>query len=613
MGNEALEVSVKLAFDGKSVKQSMDSVESQMSSLGSKLGSTAKVAGKAIGIGIAAGAAVAKVAITKLGTEAIKAYGDFEQLSDGMKKIFNDIDYSKIEADASDAWRTMNISAAQYMEAISGVGATFAQTMGDARGYETAKTGMQALADYASGTGKSVDTLMEKYQAISRSTTSYLSIADQFAGILPQTTDGFLEQAKAAGYLNKSYTRLNQVPVAEYQEALTKLIQDGVKEMGLAGNTAEETAHTITGSINALKSAGQDLVAGLADPNADLEALMRKFGDALSMAVENVVPAFTKAIKGIAQVIRTGLPKLIRAIPSILKEILPDLIAATVELLVALAEALPEFVPIIVQGIVQLVEALVPYLPTIFGAIAQAIIILVVELIKGLYDLVKEFITNVGTWLAEGMSRACEHIAMFFTDLWQNIVDGAKSVWEGIVSIFSGLAQFFGDIFSNAWNKVKQVFSTGGKIFDGIKDGIVNAFKAIVNAIIRGINKVVSIPFNAINGILDTLRGVQILDIKPFEWVGRIDVPQIPELAMGGFATGKSLATIGEAGKEAVLPLERNTEWASLLANVLADEFESQDRDIGGNITVYMTNEINNEMDADDIGRRLMQSIRRAS
>ena len=59
---------------------------------------------------------------------------DFEQLSGGAQKIFDEIDYGKIQADASDAFRNMGMSVNEYLEAINQTGATFAQTMGDAKG-----------------------------------------------------------------------------------------------------------------------------------------------------------------------------------------------------------------------------------------------------------------------------------------------------------------------------------------------------------------------------------------------------------------------------------------------------------------------------------------------
>jgi phage-related protein len=173
----------------------------------------------------------------------------------------------------------------------------------------------------------------------------------------------------------------------------------------------------------------------------------------------------------------------------------------------------------------------------------------------------------------------------FFSDIWKSLKEGAKNAWEGIKSIFSKVGSFFHDTFTKAWDGVKKVFSTGGKIFTGIKEGIVSAFTKIVNGIIRGINKVVSVPFNAINKVLDTLRNIEILKLKPFSWVGNISVPKIPELAKGGIVDKDTIARIGEAGKEAVIPLERNTQGLKKIAKMVADELKAS----GGGMTINNT------------------------
>ena len=144
------------------------------------------------------------------------------------------------------------------------------------------------------------------------------------------------------------------------------------------------------------------------------------------------------------------------------------------------------------------------------------------------------------------------------------------------------MGTWFKDTFKNAWQKVKDVFSSGGQIFSGIKDGIASTFKTIVNGLITGINKVIAVPFNSINGMLNTIRGISILGISPFKnlWsYNPLSVPQIPKLALGGIVNrpGRGVpAIIGEAGAEAVLPLENNTEWMDILA----------DKINGGNVTI---------------------------
>ena len=181
-------------------------------------------------------------------------------------------------------------------------------------------------------------------------------------------------------------------------------------------------------------------------------------------------------------------------------------------------------------------------------------------------------------------STIIQPVKNFFSGMWDGMKNGASQAWEGIKSVFGGIADWFKDKFSKAWQKVKDVFSTGGKVFDGIKDGIVSAFKTVVNAIIKGINKVIAIPFNAINKILDKIQSVSIAGIEPFKnLVSRLPVPEIPLLAKGGVVRRATGAIIGEDGAEAVVPLEHNTKWMDALAERLADK-------IGGGVTVNQTN-----------------------
>lgn len=173
-----------------------------------------------------------------------------------------------------------------------------------------------------------------------------------------------------------------------------------------------------------------------------------------------------------------------------------------------------------------------------------------------------------------------EGIGNIVSGAWNGLVNGAQAAWKGITGIFGNLASFFGSIFSKAWEAVKKVFSVGGKIFGGIVEGITKVFKGVVNTIIKGINFVVAIPFNAINGVLNGLRGIDILGIKPFGWLPHIGVPQIPYLATGGIVPdtkGGRMIIAGEGGQdEWVVP---ESKMASLLEQINA-------RGGGGNITV---------------------------
>lgn len=196
----------------------------------------------------------------------------------------------------------------------------------------------------------------------------------------------------------------------------------------------------------------------------------------------------------------------------------------------------------------------------------------------GLWEGIKTAAGAVMDWLKNAFSA----LGTFFSETWAKFKDAGARAWAAIKTIFGNVAGFFKEKFGQAWTAVKNIFSTGGAIFEGIVEGISSTFKNIVNAIIRGINKVVSVPFNAINTALDKLRNVQIMGASPFSFLPTISVPEIPQLATGGIVNRATQAIIGEAGKEAVLPLERNTGWMDMLAERIAMQ--------SGGVTVNQTN-----------------------
>lgn len=163
---------------------------------------------------------------------------------------------------------------------------------------------------------------------------------------------------------------------------------------------------------------------------------------------------------------------------------------------------------------------------------------------KGVWDIIVSIWSVVSTWFNNAVIKP---LANLFNGIWNTMKNGAQNAWNGIKNIFSSVATFFKNIFGNAWNGVKNIFSSGGRIFSGIKDGIFNAFRSIVNTLIAGINKVVSIPFNAINGALKTVRDISFLGIEPFKGLIKlVNVPQIPSLETGGVLDKETIVRVAE-------------------------------------------------------------------
>lgn len=152
-----------------------------------------------------------------------------------------------------------------------------------------------------------------------------------------------------------------------------------------------------------------------------------------------------------------------------------------------------------------------------------------------------------GVWIVAKWTS----IKDWFSGLWEKVASGAVAAWDGIKSAFKSVPEWFQSKFRDAWQKVKDVFSTGGRIWSGIKEGIENTFRTVVNAIIRGMNTIIAVPFNKINSMLNTIRNASFLGISPFQnmWgVNPLPVPQIPMLARGAVipANRQFLAVLGD-------------------------------------------------------------------
>ena len=201
---------------------------------------------------------------------------------------------------------------------------------------------------------------------------------------------------------------------------------------------------------------------------------------------------------------------------------------------------------------------------------------------KNAWTFISGVFKSAATWFNETIITP---ISTFFTTMWDNVKSGAAAAWNGITSVFGIVVDWFREKFSAAWQAVKDVFSTGGKIFDGIKEGIVSAFTTVVNAIIGGINKIITIPFNAINSMLNKIHDISILGIEPFKSLWETDpisTPQIPLLEKGGVLKRGQVGLLEGNGAEAVVPLEKNTEWIKRVAGELSQQFNRQG---GANIT----------------------------
>jgi phage-related protein len=162
------------------------------------------------------------------------------------------------------------------------------------------------------------------------------------------------------------------------------------------------------------------------------------------------------------------------------------------------------------------------------------------------------------------MTSSKKAIKNFFANLWTNIKN-----------IFKGVGNWFRDTFNAAVTAVKNVFSSITGFFSGIWNKIKDIFSkvgstianAISGTVKKAINGVLSMAVKVINGFISAINfAIGIINAIPGVNIKKLNMLQVPALAKGGIVDSATLAVIGEQGKEAVVPLENNTEWIDKLA-----------------------------------------------
>lgn len=381
-------------------------------------------------------------------------------------------------------------------------------------------------------------------------------------------------------------------------------------------NTSEDFRNSIIETWNRIKDAFQSFCDSFVEKINSLGYNFKDMTEVLKAAwdwfCETLGPVFEGVFKVVADVIEGFLGAVLDVVDIIIAIINGDWSAAWEGLknLVsgvwdAIVNALNDFLSIFGTSLEQLWASITGFFENVWNKI--------VEFFAGIWNSIVSFFTGIVDWvnkhviqpvtkffsgLWNGIKNGAKAawnaikgvwnavtgwfnrtiimpIKNAFKDAWDTLKNGAKAAWDGIKSVFVAIPNWFKSVFKKAWQAVKDVFATGGKIFEGIKDGIVSAFKAVVNAIIKGINKVIAVPFNAINKVLSKLKGIKIVGVKPFGWVSTFNVPQIPLLAKGGVLKRGQVGLLEGDGAEAVVPLEQNTEWIKRISSELFDRFKA--------------------------------------
>lgn len=305
----------------------------------------------------------AAVGVTALGTAAVNSYADYEQLIGGVETLFKD-SANKVSEYANNAYETAGLSANAYMETVTSFTASLLQSLeGDTdAAADAANQAVIDMSDNANKMGTSMESIQNAYQGFAKQNYTMLDNLKLGYGGTKEEMERLLEDAEKITGIKYDISSLNDVYSAIH------VIQT---ELGITGTTALEASTTISGSLNATKSAWSNLVVGIADDNQDFDVLVNNFVESAATAANNLIPRIETTITGIGKLIEELLPVIADEIPVIINDILPDLVESGMNIVNALvrgfvdnfpllAEAAGDIVDVILEGIGDLCPALEP-------------------------------------------------------------------------------------------------------------------------------------------------------------------------------------------------------------------------------------------------------------
>lgn len=316
----------------------------------------------------------------------------------------------------------------------------------------------------------------------------------------------------------------------------------------------------------------------------------------VDLLTSSVIPQLLSAIVTITNALVEALPSVIESIVSALPALLPQLIDGLVsaivtlcsnfaqiiqpiidylpDIIISVVDALMTNLPILIDGLITLVLGVVEAIPQIIQALIDAIPMIVESVVTGLLNSLPELIMGFIKLFA-GVVIALPQILL---SLNQALPKAFEGIWNGIKNVFSNVGGFFKEAFGAAWEAIKNVFSGVGDFFMGIWDKIKNAFSAIgtkigdaiSGAVKKGINGLIGIAENIINGFLGMINGaIGMINKIPGVNISKVKLVKFTRLAEGGVVDEPTPAVFGEDGAEAVVPLENNTGWIRNVAKQL--------------------------------------------
>ena len=509
------ELFVKIGADTTEANKGIDEVGQKTSGLGEKLKAGLATAGKVAVAGVAAGTA----ALGTLGTKAVEAYADYEQLVGGVETLFKD-SQDQVMDYANNAYKTAGLSANEYMETVTSFSASLLQSLdGDtSAAADKANLAITDMSDNANKMGTDMASIQNAYQGFAKSNYTMLdNLKLGYGGTQAEMERLLADAEKISGI---------KYDISSYAD-IVDAIHVVQTEMGITGTTAEEAASTIQGSFGMMKSAWQNLVTGMADPDQDLGVLVGNFTDSVVIAGNNLIPRIQELLPRIVEATTSLIGTVSEQLPAILGTVLPSLVEGATNLVTGLMAALPSVLSVLADVAPTVINTLVPALIELLPQITQTGIDVIVSLAQGIADALPQLIPAA----TDAIIKIVEVLTS--PDNIGNLIDAALAIIlalvDGLVDATPKLIAAVPDVITNLVTAIianmPKILEAGVEITMALADGLIKALPELIEAIPNLI-------LGIVQGIIDNLPEIIMAGPKIIAALATGLIEAIPDIVM---------------------------------------------------------------------------------
>ena len=490
----------KISLDTSEYENGLDDASKKTSTFAGTIKNGLATAAK-VGTAALAAAAAGVAALTK---SSIDQYAEYEQLVGGVETLFKESS-DIIQDYAANAYKTAGVSANTYMEQATAFSASLIQSLGGdtQAAAEYANQAIMDMSDNANKMGTDIESIQATYQSLMRGNYAMLDNLKLGYGGTKAELERLVEDAEELTGKALDPSKFSDVITA---------IHAVQENLGITGTTAEEAATTIEGSVGMMKAAWSNLLAGIADENADLGTLINNFASSVGTAAENIIPRITQILSGLGSAISQIAPIIAQQLPGVISSVLPSMISAGVQLLVGLATGLISAIPQLISSIPQIVtevyNSLVESGPQLIQAGGELLTMLgngILEGIPALIENLPDVITAIFNFLAENAPKFIESGLEFIGQLALGIINAIPGMVAKLPEVISAISNF---IASN----LPVILEKGAEILGELALGIIQAIPELVASLPLIIQAIVDGIASLMGSILevgkDIVRGI---------------------------------------------------------------------------------------------------------